>query len=99
VDVNHTSSTNDLPGWVPGAVAAAGIIGAFSFCMWLLGRVPKSFGDLKELTSRYNHVLGVSQEPSGMVLIRFIDKSGKEQIHDWYFDGKDWRCGLTGELQ
>jgi hypothetical protein len=34
-----------------------------------------------------------------MVLVRFVDESGKEQVHDWYFDGKDWRCGLTGELQ
>ena len=36
-------SDDSLPGWVPGAVAAAGIVGAFAFGMWLLGREPKSF--------------------------------------------------------
>ena len=38
----------------------------------------------------------VLTDSSGMVLVRFSE-NGKEQIHDWYFDGKDWRCGLTDE--
>jgi hypothetical protein len=33
-----------LPGWVPGALAAAGVVGAFALGMYLLGKEPKSFG-------------------------------------------------------
>lgn len=93
-----------LPGWVPGAFAAVGIVGAFAFGMWLLGKEPKKFGaldslDLNGLKSRYKNVIGISQEPSGMVLVKFVDENEKEQVHDWFFDGKNWRCGLTGELQ
>lgn len=98
------SGPGDMPGWIPGAVAAVSVVGAFAFGMWLLGKEPKKFGaldslDVNDLMSRYKNVLSVSQEPSGMVLVRFVDESGKEQVHDWFCDGQNWRCGLTGELQ
>jgi hypothetical protein len=93
------SGTSDVPGWIPSGIAALGIIGAFAFGMWLMGRESNKLGALSTLTNRYKNLLGVSQEPSGIVLVRFIDESGKEQVHDWYFDGKNWRCGRTGEIE
>jgi hypothetical protein len=91
------------PSWVFPVVAAGTVIGAFGLGMWLLGQ-PEGLGafavppDTKRLLRQYRHVIDAQVDPSGKALVWFRDRSGKVLAHDWFWDGSDWRCGLTGEI-